>query len=100
METVDSNNLEDARMYFKKLSTWVKQWQSEYPDFGLSHPTFNALLQTTTAVMDLAEYLLKSDNGIGYCLLGFLQQDDLESRFGWRLFGDFLETFWRLLETF
>ena len=83
MERIDKDNLEHVRSYFKQFSSWVKKWRTEYPDYGLSHPTFNALLQTTAAIMDLAEYLIESDNGIGYCLLGFLQQDVLESRFGW-----------------
>ena len=33
--------------------------------------------------MDLCEYLIQNDNDIGYVLLGLLQQDFLESRFGW-----------------
>ena len=81
MRRVDSENIEEVRSYFNKFSTWIKKWQAEFPGFGLSSPTFKALIQTTTAVIDLAEYLIASDNDMGYVLLAFLQQDVLESRF-------------------
>ena len=83
MRKVDPDNIEEVRSYFTRFSSWIKKWQAEYPEFGLSHPTFKALIHTTTSVIDLAEYLIESDNDMGYVLLGFLQQDFLESRFGW-----------------
>ena len=83
MEKIDPNNNQEVREYFQRFSTWIKKWQSEFPDFGPRNPTFKALLQTTSATMDLCDYLIENDNDIGYVLLGFLQQDFLESRFGW-----------------
>ena len=83
MEKVDKTNMKEVRDYFTKFSSWIKSWRSEYADFGLTNPTFKALMQTTAAIMDLSEYLIEEDNDIGYILLGFLQQDFLEGRFGW-----------------
>lgn len=62
----------------------MAEWQEEYPDFGLSSPTFQALIQTTKATAELCHHLLAAeDNEIEYVLLGLLQQDFLEGRFGW-----------------
>ena len=69
MEGIDKNNLKEVRAYFAKFSSWIKAWRSDYSEFGLSNPTFKALLQTTTAAMDLSEYLIEDDNNIGYPLL-------------------------------
>ena len=41
-------------------------------------------MQTVDAISELCNYLLDDDdNGVEYLLLGFLQQDFLEGRFGW-----------------
>ena len=69
--------------YINGFFDWVKDWRQEYPDFGLTSPTFKALIQTVDATQELCTYLLDNVDGIEYVLLGFLQQDYLEGRFGW-----------------
>ena len=84
MKAVSKENIEKITKYFKEFGEWVAEWQKEFPDFGLTSPTFQALLQTVEATSELCRYLLDDgDNGIEYILLGFLQQDFLEGRFGW-----------------
>ena len=84
MHAIIKENVDKVTSYLESFSKWVKEWKSEYPDFGLSSPTFNALLHTVKAVKELCTFLLDCDNnGIEYILLGFLQQDYLEGRFGW-----------------
>ena len=74
MNPVSQENLERVKSYLMKFADWVKKWKSEYPDYGLSSPTSQALIQTTKATPDLCSYLLESENGIDYVLLGYLQQ--------------------------
>ena len=83
MKAVDKENVNEISAYLNEFSDWVKEWQDEYPDFGLTSPTFKALLQTVKATKDLCSYLLENVEGVEYVLLGFLQQDYLEGRFGW-----------------
>ena len=83
MEQVSEENLSRVSKYLTDFTDWVEEWKQEYPDFGLSSPTFQALIQTVKAVKELCVYLLENDNDIEYLLLGFLQQDFLEGRFGW-----------------
>ena len=83
MKAIDKSNIHHVSAYLEKFSDWVKDWNKEYPDFGLSSPTFQALIQTVTATQELCTYLLDNVDGIEYVLLGFLQQDYLEGRFGW-----------------
>ena len=40
-------------------------------------------MQTVKATVELCYYLLENENEINYVLLGYLQQDWLEGRFGW-----------------
>ena len=83
MEQVSEENLSRVSKYLTDFTDWVEEWKQEYPDFGLSSPTFQALIHTVKAVKELCVYLLENDNDIEYLLLGFLQQDFLEGRFGW-----------------
>ena len=83
MHAISKENVGKVSSYMEKFSKWVEEWKLEFPDFGLSSPTFTALLHTVKAVKELCEFLLECDNGIEYILLGFLQQDYLEGRFGW-----------------
>ena len=57
-----------------------------YPEFCLTSPTYKALMQTVKATVELCYYLLENENEINYVLLGYLQQDWLEGRFG-AIFG-------------
>ena len=83
MQAVSKENVNEISDYLDSFSSWVQEWQEEYPDFGLTSPTFKALLQTVKATKELCSYLLENVEGVEYVLLGFLQQDYLEGRFGW-----------------
>ncbi len=83
MEAIDETNVEEVSAYLQKFTDWVKEWKEEYPDFGLTSPTFQALIQTVTATKELCTYILEHVDDVEYILLGFLQQDYLEGRFGW-----------------
>jgi len=49
---------------------------------GLTRETFLAILQTTKALVKLTKYLLEEED-FAYVMLGHLQSDPLEKRFGW-----------------
>ena len=71
---------------------WKLSFLSEFADFlsrceameaaGLTKETFLALRHTCRALADCATYLMDVCH-FKYVLLGSLQSDDLESRFGW-----------------
>ena len=83
MQAVTKENIQRVSSYLEEFTSWVTEWKNEFPDFGLSSPTFQALIQTVKATSELCSYLLESENDIEYVLIGFLQQDFLEGRFGW-----------------
>ena len=82
MEAINKDNVNKVTARLKKFTAWVEEWRKEYPDFGLTSQTFNALIQTVNAAMELCQHLLNNEH-IEFVLLGFLQQDYLEGRFGW-----------------
>ena len=65
----------------REFSQLLKFWQSN-SDYGLSKETFLALSQSCIAIADCAAYLLDM-LGFSFVLLGKLQSDNIESRFGW-----------------
>ena len=85
MEPITKDNINEFSNQMKEFSDWLKQWYSEYPEYCLTYQTYQALRQTVSATVGLCEYLLENGDstGIGYILLGNLQQDFLEGRFGW-----------------
>jgi hypothetical protein len=76
----------------RRVDDWKLEFLTECADFlqsweasgkpGLTRETFLALRQTCLSLRDCAIYLL-SQHGFNYVLLGRLQSDDIESRFGW-----------------
>ena len=67
--------------FFSQFSLWLDKWISS-GQAGLSKQTFAAASQTTKVLIDLPNYLLDEKN-LDFILLGFLQSDALEGRFGW-----------------
>jgi hypothetical protein len=67
--------------FLLEFATYLEDWErSNMP--GLSRETFLALKQTISAFVPLCRYLL-SEHGFKYILLGSIQSDNLEGRFGW-----------------
>ena len=85
MKPITKDNIDEFSKQMEEFSDWLEQWYTEYPDFCLTTPTYQALRQTVSATVGLCKYLLENgdSNGIAYILLGNLQQDFLEGRFGW-----------------
>jgi len=67
--------------FLRQCSEFLQRWEdSKQP--GLTTQTFLALRHTCLALADCAAYLL-DHRGMNYILLGHLQSDAIERRFGW-----------------
>jgi THAP domain/Transposase protein len=67
--------------FLREFADFLQRWeQSKKP--GLTRETFVALRQTCLALVDCSCHLL-DHRGYKYVLLGSLQSDAIESRFGW-----------------
>jgi len=74
---------EHAQHFFRSFSTWLKEWKNSAPrDRALSAETFTTAIQTTDVLPQLAADLIQT-HGLDYVLLGKIQSDPLEKRFGW-----------------
>jgi hypothetical protein len=60
---------------------WLIEWEKMPKKSSLTKETFTALKQTAAALPQLTEYLL--EKGLKYVLLGMINSDPLEKRFGW-----------------
>ena len=80
MDPVLSSN--DWKLEFlREFAHFLQRWQdSKKP--GLTRETFLAIRHTCVSLADCASYLLDK-LGFSYVLLGHLQSDAIESRFGW-----------------
>jgi len=80
---VISHEDQDQITFLHNFSTWLQEWeeQSKGRQTGLSRETFLAARHTCHALCDLAHYLLHHD--FEYVLLGKINSDPLERRFGW-----------------
>ncbi len=67
--------------FLREFAAFLQRWESS-SRHGLTRETFLALRQTCLALADCAAYLLDRC-GFNFVLLGQLQSDALESRFGW-----------------
>lgn len=77
--------LEDGsqKNFLVKFLSWLEEWEKKSPKTGgFSRETFLAAKQTTSALIELADYLLTEKNFV-YVLLGKVNSDPLERRFGW-----------------
>lgn len=67
--------------FLREFAEFLKRWEANSRQ-GLTRETFLALRHTCLAMTDCATYLLDR-LGFNFVLLGRLQSDALESRFGW-----------------
>jgi len=67
--------------FLREFATFLEEWETSGKR-GLSKETFLALRHTCRALSDCASFLLDR-RGFQYVLLGHLQSDAIESRFGW-----------------
>ena len=67
--------------YLRQCADFLDRWE-EARTPGLTKETFLALRQTCRALADCATYMLE-ELGFSFVLLGKLQSDPIESRFGW-----------------
>lgn len=68
--------------FLEELSVWLSEWQNMPKKNTLTRETFIAIRQTVCALSQLAVYLLTS-RGLKFVLLGMINSDPLERRFGW-----------------
>ena len=67
--------------FLREFATFIHRWEKSGRPSGLSKETFLALRHTCLAVADCASYLVDR-RGFKYVLLGHMQSDAIESRFG------------------
>jgi len=67
--------------FLTEFAEFLERWESS-KELGLTRETFLALKQTCLALRDCAIHLIRH-LGFNFVLLGRLQSDALESRFGW-----------------
>lgn len=67
--------------FLRDFADFLKRWEG-LQHLGLTKETFLALRQTCLALADYSAYLIDR-LGFSYVLLGSLQSDAIESRFGW-----------------
>ena len=67
--------------YLRDFADFLVRWESAGKN-GLTKETFLALRHTCLSLAECAAYLIDT-RGFRYVLLGQLQSDSLESRFGW-----------------
>ena len=76
------NDSNEPRLFLQYFSDWLSKWnRSERTSGNLTRETFGALIHSTHALFEIAEYCLQ-ELGAKYVLLGKFQTDFLESRFG------------------
>ena len=81
-EEIDDENCESIQ-YLRDVADWFESWHSQNPSNGLTRETFHGVKHTTLAMIELVQYLLNTKNEINFVLLGLIQSDFLEGRFGW-----------------
>ena len=69
--------------YLKKFVDWIEAWEKiDNTKYGLSKETFQTCKQTCKGLIGSCIYLLE-EKGFEYVLLGKINSDKLEGRFGW-----------------
>ncbi len=84
MEPISKEN-DMNLVYLKDFIHWLELWSLQTKGKtkqGLSSETFLAMKQTTKALIEMAKCLLE-EHEFSYVLLGQIQSDPLEKRFGW-----------------
>jgi len=67
--------------FLREFADFLRRWEASNRP-GLSRETFLALKHTCLVMHELASFLLDR-RGFNYVLLGHIQSDAIESRFGW-----------------
>lgn len=67
--------------YLREFADFLERWETSKKP-GLTRETFLALRHTCRAVAECVEWLLNT-RGFEFVLLGYLQSDPIEKRFGW-----------------
>ena len=82
-EVVSKENLVNKTSFLRSFVDWLEQWEFNGQDnfFKPSKDSFQCLKQTTEGLASLCEYLIL-DKKVQYVLLGKIQSDRLEGRFG------------------
>ena len=69
--------------YLLSFCQWLENWQTNFdPARGLSVQMFNAAIRTTKGFIALINYLFSNKSFLAFVLLGNIQSDYLEQRFG------------------
>ena len=82
-EVVSKENLVNKTSFLRSFVDWLEQWEFNGQDnfFKPSKDSFQCLKQTTEGLASLCEYLIL-DKKVQYVLLGKIQSDRFEGRFG------------------
>lgn len=76
-------NYQSQVEFLSAFLNWLEEWeQMAGKRGGLSKETFCAIRQTTAGLIQLSNYLLEEKH-LSYVLLGLINSDPLEKRFGW-----------------
>ncbi len=78
----DQSNLATLELFGKWLKKWRENARLSGGKMSLTEETFLATIQTTFATVEVASSLLEKEE-YSYVLLGHLQSDPIEKRFGW-----------------
>ncbi len=78
----DKNNLATLELFGKWLKKWRENARLSGGKMCLTEETFLATIQTTFSTVEVAVSLLEKEE-YSYVLLGHLQSDPIEKRFGW-----------------
>ena len=78
MKPIKEENRVEILAELQKFANWVKRWQNQFPNYGLSKPTFGTIFQTVVTTIELSNCLLDEKDEIVYVLLGLVQSDYLE----------------------
>ena len=68
--------------WLKNFIGWLQDWWSNPDCIGLMKDTYEAILHTSRSMVTFTKYVF-SQFPIKYLLLGKIQTDPLEQRFGW-----------------
>jgi hypothetical protein len=69
-------------LFLEAFVDWLEKWEKMEKKHSLTRETFIAAKQTSAALLELSEYLLVT-KGLKFVLLGMINSDPLERRFGW-----------------
>ena len=56
MKPIKEENRVEILAELQKFANWVKRWQNQFPNYGLSKPTFETIFQTVMATTELSKY--------------------------------------------